>query len=60
VLLHVEDGQWLDDESLAFVQQVAESTSATVLLTAPVTRRRRCLPWRGRGAGRLEVQLPKS
>ena len=33
VLVHVEDGQWLDDESLAFLQQVAESTTATLLVT---------------------------
>lgn len=33
LVLHVEDGHWLDDESLAFVQQVAESATATLLLT---------------------------
>jgi DNA-binding CsgD family transcriptional regulator len=33
VLLQIDDGHWLDDESTAFVQQIAESAEATVLLT---------------------------
>ncbi len=32
-LLHVEDAHWLDDESLAFVHHVAESTAVHVLMT---------------------------
>ena len=59
VLLHVEDGQWLDDESLAFVQQVAESTSATVLLTVRSGHHdagRVLTLARALGLARLEVQ----
>ncbi len=59
VLLHVEDGQWLDDESLAFIQQVVESTTATLLLTVrsgdPSSGRVLALA-RALGLARLEVQ----
>ena len=59
VLVHVEDGQWLDDESLAFIQQVVESTTATLLVTVrsghPGSGRVLALA-RALGLARLEVQ----
>ncbi len=37
VLLHVDDAQFLDDQSWAFLEHVAEMTEVRVLLTARVT-----------------------
>jgi DNA-binding CsgD family transcriptional regulator len=40
VLVQVDDAHWLDDTSLAFVQHLAESASATLLFTVRVPHER--------------------
>ncbi len=62
VALHVDDAQWLDGESWAFLHHVTEAAGATVLLTARATDPRMAevaAASRSMGMARLEL-LPLS